>query len=160
ARLALPRDRRIVLLSFGGIGLTLDAVPAIAGVDFVGTSGAAVGGAAGCRVIDSDELLAARVRYEDLVGAADAVLTKPGYGIVAECIATRPPIIYTSRGRFAEYEVLVAGIDAHLATAFIDPADLRAGRWQPALERAWSMPMPPSVPIDGASAVAAELASV
>ena len=159
-QLALPRDRRVVLLSFGGIGLTLDAVPVIAGVDFVGTSGAAVGGAAGCRVIDTDELLAAGVRYEDLVGAADAVLTKPGYGIVAECIANRTPIVYTARGRFAEYAVLVAGIEAHLANAFIDPIDLRAGRWQTALECAWSAPMPPPVPIDGAAVVADALTSL
>ena len=29
----------------------------------------------------------AGVRYEDLVGAAEAVVTKPGYGIISECIA-------------------------------------------------------------------------
>ncbi|MBX3026095.1 hypothetical protein KF840_14400 [bacterium] len=160
ARLGLPRDRRLVLVSFGGIGLALDRLPALDGVTVVGTAGAAVE-SAGCRVLGADELRAAGVRYEDLVGAADAVLTKPGYGIVAECIANRTPIVYTARGRFAEYDVLVAGIEAHLAHAFIDPADLRAGRWRAALEGAWSMPAPaaPPPPVDGAEAVAAALAS-
>ncbi len=159
-RLQLPRDCRLVLLSFGGIGLALECVPAIDGVVFVGTAGAAVGGARGCRMITDDELRGAGVRYEDLVAAADAVMTKPGYGIVAECIANRTPIVYTARGRFAEYEVLVAGIEAHLANAFIEPADLRAGRWRSALDRAWSTPMPPPIPIDGAAQVAELLAAL
>jgi len=159
ARLALPRDQRLVLLSFGGIGLSLDAVPSLAGVAFVSTAGAAVGGSGprGCRVLGAEALRGAGVRYEDLVAAADAVLTKPGYGIVAECIANRTAIVYTARGRFAEYDCLVAGIEAHLAHAFIDPADLRAGRWRAALEQAWAMPMPPPVPIDGATVVAEQL---
>lgn len=159
ARLQLPRDHRLVLLSFGGIGLTLEQVPALAGVSFVGTSGAAVE-TRGCRLLGNEQLTAAAVRYEDLVGAVDAVMTKPGYGIVAECIANGTPIVYTSRGRFAEYEVLVAGIEAHLANAFIDPADLRAGRWHAALERVWSMPSPPPPAIDGAAAVAELLLSL
>jgi L-arabinokinase len=158
-RLDLPRDRRLVLLSFGGIGLSLDAVPALPGVSFLSTAGATVGGAGprGCRPLAHDELRRAGVRYEDLVGAVDAVLTKPGYGIVAECIANRTAMVYTARGRFAEYGRLVDGIEAHLAHAFLAAEDLRAGRWGAALDRAWSMPMPPPVPVDGAAAVAEEL---
>lgn len=161
-RLDLPRDRRLVLLSFGGIGLALDAVPSLPGVSFVSTAGAAVGGEGprGCRVLGGDELRRAGVRYEDLVGSADAVLTKPGYGIVAECIANRTAIVYAARGRFAEYERLVAGIEMHLAHAFLPADDLRAGRWGAALERAWSMPMPPPLPIDGAAVVAEQLISL
>ncbi|MFN8643168.1 MAG: hypothetical protein U0802_16480 [Candidatus Binatia bacterium] len=159
ARLDLPRDRRLALLSFGGIGLSLDAVPSLPGVAFVATSGAAVGadGPRGCRVVGGDDLRRAGVRYEDLVGAVDAVITKPGYGIVAECIANRTPIVYTARGRFAEYACLVAGIEAHLAHAFLSGDDLRGGRWGDALAQAWAMPMPPPVPVDGAEAVAAIL---
>ncbi|MCK7523822.1 MAG: hypothetical protein MZV64_42470 [Ignavibacteriales bacterium] len=51
--------------------------------------------------------LRAGLRYEDLVRAADVVVTKPGYGIIAECIANDTAILYTDRGRFAEYDVLV-----------------------------------------------------
>ena len=40
------------------------------------------------------------VRYEDLVGASDAVVTKPGYGIVSECIANDAAVLYTPRGHF------------------------------------------------------------
>ena len=37
----------------------------------------------------------AGVRYEDLVGAAEAVVTKPGYGIISECIANDAAVLYT-----------------------------------------------------------------
>jgi hypothetical protein len=49
-------------------------------------------------------------------------------------------MIYTSRGRFAEYECLVEGIRAHLPHAFIGNEDLRAGRWETALEQVFSEP--------------------
>lgn len=155
-RLDLPRHQRVVLLSFGGIGLSLAAVPSLPGVSFVSTAGAAVGGEGprGCRVLSGEALGRAGVRYEDLVGAADAVITKPGYGIVAECIANRTPIVYTPRGRFAEYDVLVDGIAAHLAHAVLAADDLRGGRWGAALEQAWARPMPPPVASDGAAVVA------
>ena len=43
-------------------------------------------------------------RYEDLVAAVDVVMTKPGYGIIAECIAAGTAMLYTSRGEFREYD--------------------------------------------------------
>ena len=101
------------------------------------------------------------MRYEDLVGACDAVMTKPGYGIVAECIANGTPLIYTSRGRFAEYACLVAGIQAHLTHAFISNDDLLAGRWAAALESVLEAPRrTPSVRIDGAEVAAAVLEAI
>jgi len=156
-RLGLAADRRVVLVSFGGLGVALDRAPSLDGVVFVTTGGAAVGGTgpAGCRVIGHDEMTAAGLRYEDLVGAADAVVTKPGYGIVAECIANRTPIVYTPRVRFAEYACLVAGIRAHLAHAEIGNADLLAGRWRTALDTVWAQRMPaPAVRVDGADVAA------
>ncbi len=158
-RLALPLDQRIVLVSFGGLGLAFQSVPRLDGVQFVTTGGAVVGDAPpGCRVIGHDEMSRAGLRYEDLVGASDAVLTKPGYGIVAECIANRTPIVYTPRGRFAEYEYLVAGIQRHAAHAEIGNDDLLAGRWSAALDHAWSsVAREPDVAIDGAAVAAAVL---
>jgi hypothetical protein len=163
ARLGLPRDERVVLLSFGGIGLALPRVPQMAGVRFVAAGGASAGNTAspGCRTVNHAAMTAAGVRYEDLVGACDAVLTKPGYGIVAECIANRTPMVYTARGRFAEYDCLVAGIEAHLAHAFISNQELYAGRWAAALESVFAQPRPDAtVRTDGAEAAAELLASM
>lgn len=158
-RLGLPRAARVVLLSFGGIGLQLARVPEIRGVVFVSSGGAALDRAPdGCRRLDQSALTRAGLRYEDLVGAVDALIGKPGYGIVAECIANRTPMLYTPRGRFAEYECLVDGIRAHLAHAELSNADLYAGRWADALERVWSQAIPtPTIGIDGASVVSAVL---
>ena len=163
ARLDLPRHDRLVLLSFGGIGLVLASAPALRGVSFVSTGGAAAGGDGprGCRSLTHSEMTTAGVRYEDLVGTCDAVMTKPGYGIVAECIANGTPIIYTSRGRFAEYACLVAGIEAHLSNAFIGNEDLRSGRWAAALEAVLEQPRrAAALRTDGASVAAEALSSL
>jgi hypothetical protein len=159
-RLGLPQQDRLVLLTFGGIGITLRTPPMVpAGITFVVTQGEQ-GGATPpppCRLVSNAQLGAADVRHEDLVAACDAVMTKPGYGIVAECIANGTPIIYTSRGRFAEYACLVEGIEAHLPHAFISNEDLFAGRWMPALESILAQArLQPSVDTNGA-AVAAEV---
>ncbi len=47
------------------------------------------------------------IRYEDLVGAVDIVASKPGYGIISDCAANATALLYTDRGRFCEYDVLV-----------------------------------------------------
>ena len=53
-------------------------------------TGQAGGGAApNVRRLEAAELAAAGLDYPDLVGAADVVVTKPGYGIVTDCIGAR-----------------------------------------------------------------------
>lgn len=157
-RLALPRADRLVLLSFGGIGIALSSVPAPPrGVTFVATQSASAVTTPprGCRFVSNHELAAAGVRYEDLVAACDAVLTKPGYGIVADCLANATPIIYTSRGRFAEYAYLVDGITAHLPHAFLSNEDLYAGRWAAALDAVLAQPRrAPDIATNGAAVAA------
>lgn len=141
-RLELPPRDCLVLLSFGGMGVDLRSPPAAPqGVTFVVTQSAASRAVPPpCRLITDAEMHAAQVRHQDLVGACAAVMTKPGYGIVSECIANATPIVYTPRGRFAEYACLVEGIRAHLPHAFISNDDLYAGRWMPALEEVFAQP--------------------
>jgi hypothetical protein len=71
--------------------------------------------------------------YADVVAAVDAVITKPGYGIVSDCLAHGTPMIYTDRGPFPEYPILVETMRAHLSTFFISAADLYAGDWEQAI---------------------------
>jgi hypothetical protein len=159
-RLGLPPADRIVLLSFGGIGVVLPVVPPPPrGVSFIATQSAAPSPATPhCRFISHADMAGAGVRYEDLVAAADVVMTKPGYGIVSDCLANGTPMIYTTRGRFAEYEHLVEGINTHLAHAFISNEDLRAGRWRTALDRVFAQPRRmPDMPVNGASLAAEAL---
>lgn len=73
--------------------------------------------------------------YADAVAAMDGVITKPGYGIVADCMANRTPVIYTDRGVFAEYPILVEEIEQKLAGVYLSSQDLYAGRWESAIRR-------------------------
>lgn len=157
-RLGLPHADRIALLSFGGIGIALRHLPrALPGVTFVVTEAGHDTVPSPCRVITIEAMRDAGVRYQDLVAAVDVVMTKPGYGIVAECIANRTPMIYTSRGRFAEYPCLVEGVQRYLTHAFISNDDLYSGRWERALEEIFSQPQREiAVATDGAE-VAADL---
>ena len=80
----------------------------------------------------------------------------PGYGIIAECVANQTALLYTSRGHFAEYDVLVAGLPRVLRAGFIDHEALFAGRWLSYLDSLLAQPAPPGRPrVDGAEVAAA-----
>lgn len=137
-RLALDPSRPIVLASFGGHGarIPLDVVAGQCDVTVLATDFETAGlegtDAAGrLRSYTHQDLDALGLRYEDLVAAADVVVTKPGYGIVSECIANDTSLLYTSRGRFAENDVMVEAMGRVLRCRFIDQDDVRSGRWQP-----------------------------
>ena len=97
--LKIPGDKPIVLASFGGYGLTaLDTdvlskfkkytVTTVTASPTRGRRDAPATEKKGSVIsINEESMYAAGVRYEDLVGVAEAVVTKPGYGIVSECIA-------------------------------------------------------------------------
>ena len=89
--------------------------------------------------------------------ALDVVMTKPGYGIIAECVANDTALVYTSRGHFVEYDVLVREMPRWLRCAFISNEELLAGRWQPSLDAVLTRPAAPErIGVDGAE-LAAEL---
>ena len=94
-------------------------------------------------------------RYEDLVRAVDVVISKPGYGIISECVANDTALLYTSRGDFIEYEVFVAEMPRVLRAGFIGHDDLFAGRWTAHLDALRAQPAPPDrPPVNGAEVAA------
>ena len=145
--LKLPSDKPIVLLSFGGYGLPGlegDTLSKFKKYTVVTVASAPVSRARketaaerkGSFVsVNQEVMYDIGVRYEDLVGAADALVTKPGYGIVAECIANDTAVLYTSRGHFPEYDVLIEDMPKYLRTAFISHDDLFAGKWEGAIDK-------------------------
>jgi hypothetical protein len=176
-RFGLPLDRPLVLASFGGYGLRDIDMTRVAEVRewlVVTTSnvqaprrGSEMPDPAGAsasrgttlpdtvRLVDERDVYAAGFRYEDLVAAVDAVATKPGYGIIAECVANGTAMLYTSRGRFVEYDVMVREMPQYLRCAFISNDDLLAGRWQAPLDALRAQgPPPPRPRVDGAEVVA------
>lgn len=107
------------------------------------------------RRFPASELRACGVGYEDLVAAADLVVSKPGYGIVSECVANHTPLLYTSRGRFIEHDVLVAEMPRFLRCRFLSQDDLRSGRWGDAMDALLQQPEPPErLATNGAEAAA------
>jgi hypothetical protein len=134
-------DRPIVLLSFGAYGVDLP-------VEDVSRSNRLT-------LISAAREPPSGFRYPDLVAASDAVISKPGYGIVSECVANGVALLYTSRGRFAEYDVFVAEMPQLLRCRYISQDDLLAGRWPDAVDALLAQPPPPGQPrVDGANVVA------
>ena len=115
---------------------------------------------AGVVFVPESEFIATGFRYEDLVAAVDVVVTKPGYGIISECIAAGRPMLYTSRGHFREYDVLVRAMPRYLRCKYIDQQSLLAGTWTQALDELLKQPAAPeTLAMDGADVAAAELVS-
>jgi L-arabinokinase len=97
ARRRLGLDARpAVLLSFGGIGLPgfrADVLAPIAGFQFLVPEGAAqLPG--NVQAIGGGRLRSLGLGYEEVVAAADVVVTKPGYGIVTDAIGARTRLVY------------------------------------------------------------------
>jgi L-arabinokinase len=143
--LGVPDGKRLVFASFGGHGLErLQLFAALEDYE-VKLS------------LDEKRMYAGGYRYEDVVRAADVVVTKPGYGIIAECLANDTAVLYTERGNFIEYEVLVAAMPRFLRTAYINQDDLLAGRWKPHLDALVAQPAPPERPATNGAEVIADV---
>jgi L-arabinokinase len=108
-------------------------------------------------MIDENAMYESGYRYEDLVRAVDVVVSKPGYGIISECLANDTALLYTSRGDFREYQVLVDAMPKFLRCGFISHADLFAGQWAPHLDALLAQPEPPTRPPTNGSDVTADM---
>lgn len=98
--------------------------------------------------------------YADVVAAMDAVITKPGYGIVSDCLVQGTPVIFTDRGFFPEYNILVDEMRRHLATFFLPLEDFYAGEWEPAITALDALPrLESKVRSDGAEVCARAILS-
>jgi L-arabinokinase len=65
--------------------------------------------------------------FQDVIASVDVVLSKPGFGIVSECIVNRKPLIYADRADFIEYPILVEGIQRYLRHLHVPSERLYAG---------------------------------
>ena len=153
--LGLGLEATIALVSFGGIGvpgLDLAALGQLPDVFFVVTEGS--GSAPNVRRLDVDSLAPRGLEYADVVAAADVVVTKPGYGIVSEAIASGTRMVYTDRGDFPEYRVLVEGMARWLPAVHVSNDEMRAGRLRAALDEVMAVPFPAPPRMDGAEVAA------
>lgn len=148
----------LVLLSFGGLGgpvFDLTALGREASFHFLTTGGESP--AANVRNVSGETLETLGLGYEDLVGAVDVVVTKPGYGIVSDAIAARTRVVYTERGDFPEYAVLVQAMPRYLPCVHVSNDELRTGRLKEALDSVLRLPFPAPPNLSGASVAASRL---
>jgi L-arabinokinase len=168
-RLKLPADKPIVLVSFGGYGLSgleTESLGKSKKYTYVSATSVPLSRARkeqpaerkGAYIsVNEEAMYDSGVRYEDLVGASEVIVSKPGYGIVSECIANEKALLYTSRGHFPEYDVLVEEAPKLLRTAFISQDDLFGGRWEPYLDKLRAQPKPKKKVETNGADVAAEI---
>ncbi|MET0552873.1 MAG: hypothetical protein ABW221_07545 [Vicinamibacteria bacterium] len=146
-QLGLEGARPVVLLSFGGLGLPGFDRRVLGPLEdrfrFLDAAD-----------LPADRLAALGLRYPDVVGASDVVVTKPGYGIVTDAIAAGARLVYTDRGAFPEYDVMVREMAGYLPTGYVSGDDLRAGRLGPAIDAVLPRPSVPPPPTNGAEAAA------
>jgi hypothetical protein len=161
--LGIDPDALVVLASFGAYGARLpftaiarDATFTILLTDRESPAAPETGSSERLRRVSEAELAERGLRYADLVSAADIVVTKPGYGIVSECIANGASMLYTSRGRFPEYDVFVRDMSTMLRCCHIPQVDLREGRWGEAIRSLLEQPEPPRQPRTDGAEIAAE----
>lgn len=162
--LGLPPDRPLALATFGGYGagnLPLDRLDCVPEWNIVLTTAERRPPlhVPGVLVVPEELLYASGLQYQDLVAAVDVAVTKPGYGIISDCAANDTAVLYTSRGRFPEYEVIVSALPRLVRSRFIDQEDLLQGRWREGLGALHdSAPVPAAPRTDGAEVVAAMIA--
>jgi L-arabinokinase len=152
--LGLARDRRVVLVSFGGFqaaGLQLNRLGAWPRYTFVLIQ-ARTEEPLPANVLNLNESPA---DYVSLLAACDAVVTKPGYGIVADCLANRVAVLFTDRGPFREYDVLAEALTNLARARYVPRQEVLAGELGPHLDallesdRGWV-----DLPMNGAGTVA------
>jgi len=168
--LGIDADRPVVLASFGGHGVQIPYTEAVKDRRFVllltdfevrgpdshaGNTGGGV--LEGVRCVSARERAERDLRYEDLVAAADVVVSKPGYGIVSECVANNTALLYTSRGRMIEYDVFVEEMPRLLRCRFIPQDALLAGAWTDHIDALMAQPPAPTVPPVNGAQVAADV---
>jgi L-arabinokinase len=142
--LDVPEDRPLVLLSFGAYGAPLPPEADLGRDAFT--------------LLAIEQHPPHGLAYEDVVAAADVVISKPGYGIVSECIANNTALLYTSRGRFLEYDRFVDEMPRVLRCRYVSQAALVEGSWAGPIAALLAQPAPPESPrVDGAAVAAAAL---
>ena len=144
------RGRPIVVCSFGGFGDLLDlsdgarSNPEWTFLCFAPPKGEPPGNLV---TLPQDHGLA----HQDLVFGADALLAKPGYGTVSECMNGPTAFAYVvPSGEFREHAHLIKGmIDRWLPSAALTVDALLAGEWSPAIEAARAATPREAAPADG-----------
>jgi len=151
AQLALPADRdRCVLISFGGLGLSLDPALLARWPEhvFIGTD-------PGLARAANARLLPEGLRPLDLMPHAGRLITKAGYSSFCEAFSQGVGIHLVERHGFAEAPVLAQALQDHGRHRLLSRSQLDQGDWQ--LDQPLLDPRVGPLPSAGAEAAAQAL---
>ena len=145
--------KRWILLSFTALdwdAAALREVEKLGDFEFFTVMPLAWDGLANVHAVDRQA-----IGFSDVLASCDAVVTKPGYGILSDCVANAKPIVYAEREDFIEYPLLERELKRYLKNVHIPAADLYAGRLGAALAAIETAPEPrATLPGGGAEMVA------
>ncbi len=96
-----------------------------------------------------------QISFSDLVASVDCVVSKPGFGIVSDCVVNGKPLVYADRCDFREYGVLETAIRRYLQHLHIPAERLYQGDLRGALECIRLQPRPDRMAPQGGAEVAA-----
>ncbi len=155
--LGAGRSERIVLVGFGGIplaSLPWEQMQRMNGCRFI-VDGALAQGSS--RIVGLSSL---PFTFKTLLASADAIVTKPGYGTIVEAVALGTPVLYVRRYNFADEPLLVDYLHRYGHGIELSLDDFIQGRWEAALKRALTtpIPLPPPSPLTGAAEAAEVIA--
>ena len=126
AQLALPAERdRCVLISFGGLGLSLDPALLARWPEHV-----FIGSDPALAEADNGRLLPADLRPLDLMPHAGRLITKAGYSSFCEAFSQGVGIHLVERQGFAEAPVLAEALQNHGRHRLLNRSQLDQGEWQ------------------------------
>ncbi|MGH7134470.1 MAG: hypothetical protein ACREHD_01950, partial [Pirellulales bacterium] len=95
--------------------------------------------------------LSPELLFTDVLNACDVVVSKFGYGMLSECIATKRRLLCPPRRHFREDEIFDREIERHLRLARISREDFTAGRWSEGIRRLLEQsPVEPGMATNGA----------
>lgn len=124
-KLKLNPHKKYILLSFGGHelpGFTLQDWPKNCELQPLIISQNSNHGPRFTR--SNQDLSLNNTTYADVISASSVIITKPGYGILTDCLFNQIPMIHMPRGRFAEYPTLLQALDENLNHTFIQAEQL------------------------------------
>jgi len=96
-----------------------------------------------------------QVSFSDALASVDVVISKPGFGVLSDCVVNKKPLIYADRANFREYPILEESIREYLKHVHIPTEDLYHGDFESSLRAVETAAEPPKNLESGGDEIAA-----